>query len=273
MRVHAIVLPFVFVVVLATAFGSSAARADASPGALPVALLPVAAERVSVEAMPQMARADDLLRRAVAARSDVRLLSKAQTAENLASVREMGIACAVDDAGCLGKVAVLVDVERLLVPILRIDGASTIVRVLVVDRTGRSADAQVTTTAAPNELELRTLVADALAATLAERASASLKPPTTLPAVDAPVASSPATGDGPRPIFLGGVVTASVGAVVCVAGTAGALAVDGMLAEPEDYSVRQSKLLVGQVLVGAAVVGGVAAIAGGSLLLANVVGD
>jgi hypothetical protein len=262
MRLRAIVPCLVFVGVVVA---SGSARADVPP----VALLPVAAERVGLEAMPQMARTDDLLRRAVAARTDVRLLSKAQTAENLASVREMGISCAVDDVRCLGKVAVLVDVERLLVPILRIDGASTDVRVLVVDRTGRSAAAHVSTTAPPTEAELRTLVADALAAPLNDL---SAEPAAATPA-PATMATAPTTAEGPRALFLGGVVTTSVGVVVCVAGTAGAFAVDGLLAKPEDYGVRSSKLLLGQALVGAAVVGGVGAIVGGALLLADVVGD
>jgi hypothetical protein len=265
MRLHAIVPLLVFVAVVAT---SAAARADAPP----VALLPVAAERVGLEAMPQMARTDDLLRRVVAARTDVRLLSKIQTAENLASIREMGISCAVDDVRCLGKVAVLVDVDRVLVPILRMDSAATVVRVLVVDRLGRSADAQVTTPALPTEAELGSLVAVALGAELVEQPA---RPgPTTstaatpaAPAVVAPPAAEPTAG--PRPLLVGGIVTASVGTVACLAGVAGALAVDALLAEPEDYAIRESRMGFGQALVGASVIGGLVGIAGGALVLAD----
>ncbi|MBM4280327.1 MAG: hypothetical protein FJ137_06060 [Deltaproteobacteria bacterium] len=254
-----------------------AAPAAASE-ATPVALLPVAAERVGLEAVPRMTRIDVLLRRLLAARSDLRLLGKDQTTENLAAVREMGIACDVDDARCLGKVAVLVDVERVIVPIVRIDGATTTVRLLVVDRDSHSASAMRAVAAAPAEADLRALVVDALAAPLVDPVVAVEDPtPAVVAAAATPTAveaaTTPVARRGPSPLLLAGGVTAAVGVVVGAAGAIGALVVDEQLGAPEDYATRGHRLQLGRALAGAAVGGGLAVVVGGALAALAVGGE
>ncbi len=246
----------------------------------PIALLPVAAERVSLESMPLLQRLNDVLRLGARDVPGVELQDQERTRANLASVRDMGIGCDVDDAACLGKVAVLLDVELVVVPIARIERDRTALRVLVVGIGGAHAEASADLAAEPVPKETRRVIEAALAAYAAAPlpADPAPTPPPVPAAAAAPAPARVDDDDGPAvvpvpepgvsPMLLAGGVVTGAGALLLAGGAAGALTMNALLEAKEPYAARFPKMVAGQVLVGAAAVGAAAGLTGGAMLAA-----
>ncbi len=102
--------------------------------ARPLAVLPVTGVHVSLAQLENLSVVDDGLRAAVAAqREDVAVQPKEQTRAALAAARAAGVQCTVGDLPCVRKLAVLDEVELVLIPVAapRPDGSFAVVLTLV----------------------------------------------------------------------------------------------------------------------------------------------
>lgn len=245
-------------VLLLTALQASTTPTDG----MSVAIVPVAGERVSLEEVPLFERLDAALRGA-AATAGVKLQAAAATRAQLAAVRDSGIDCDLSDGLCLGKVAVLAEVDRLLVPIARREGNIFHVRMLVVDGASKSrevrGDVSLTDDELANRASARALIDSGMAVVLTEADRPQLATTETAPApaASAPVAAAPWTG----------VALMGTAGALAVGGTVGAIVFDALLATPEPYQARQGKMAAGQACIVAAAAGAVG-VAVGALLFA-----
>ncbi len=227
-----------------------------------VALAPLIAERASLDELAAFEHLDGALRKGVASVPGVHLQDAGVTRANIDAAAGAGVACGGRDRACLGKLAVLAGVERLLVPSATRTGGVMTVSLFVVDGGARSADVRSLLPVGPDDAQraaARQLATRALAAVLA-----------------APVAD--ARGEGARvaaprgapraaPFPLGGAVLLAAGGGVAAAGVAGAFVTNELLATPEPYADRSDKLFFGQASLVVAAAGVAAAAAGGAVLL------
>ncbi|MBI1947458.1 MAG: hypothetical protein HYS27_17320 [Deltaproteobacteria bacterium] len=240
----------------------------------PVAVLPVAAEgRVTLEELPQLTKLDAEIREAARA-AGVNLQDMDRTKANLESLRGMGISCPGEDAACLSKIAVLAEVERVVVPVAIVKEGSWDLKLVVVDTTQKLQSFPGEVPFEPPEAmraTVRALVSAALRSTssVAPVPTPPAPAPTPTPApTPAPVAPTPAPAPGGA-FQMAGIGLAAAGGLLFVGGGAGALVVDSMLAEPEPFVDREPKLFLGRSLLIAAGVGVVVAGVGGTLIAAS----
>ncbi|HEY4222495.1 MAG TPA: hypothetical protein VGO62_14165, partial [Myxococcota bacterium] len=189
------------------------------------------------------------------------------TRESVAAAAAAGLRCATDDVSCLSKLAVLDDVDRVLVPSVVRAGKTVHARVLAVDAGGASALVAGDIALEPDDAEraaARALIESALAAPLTTR------PQPSAPAALAPVVRTvddAAPVAQPKPAPLTGLLLASAGAGLVTAGGTTAIAIDLALAKPELWADRAGKTFVGLLGLTAAAVGA-AALAGGVAVIA-----
>lgn len=238
----------------------------------PVAVLPVAVEgRVTLEAYPQLKHLDTEIRDAARA-AGVDLLDLDRTTANLESLRGMGISCPGEDAACLSKIAVLAEVDRVVVPVAVVKDTSYDLKLVVVDTTQKLQSFPAEVPFEPPEAmraTVRALVSAALRSTSTAAAAPPPPPPPPVDPAPAPVAPPtppPAPGNA---LQIAGSGLAGLGGVLLVGGVTGALLVDSMLAEPEPYLTREPKLFLGRSLLLAAGLGVVIGGVGGTLIAAS----
>jgi hypothetical protein len=239
----------------------------------PIAILPVAAEKVTLEAVPQLERLDEALRKGARSLPGIDLQEKARTEANLRSVREMDIKCDVEDTSCLSKIAVLTEVGRIIVPIARLDGTTYRLRVLIVNTSGGARRIERDVPADANDEALliaaRTLVDDLLRLLPADAAADPPPPldPPPPPPPDVVPEPTPVAKGRTDPLFVAAAATTAAGALLVVAGGTGAILVDTTLGSPPypAYSEREKLQTFGLVLLGATTLGVVTAGVGGVL--------
>jgi hypothetical protein len=238
-----------------------------------IAILPVAAEKVTLEAVPQLERLDDALRKGARNIPGIKVQDEARTTANLQSVREMDIKCDVEDTSCLSKIAVLTEVGRLVVPIARLDGTTYSIRMLIVNTSGgaKRVEKELPADATDDALEsaTRTLVEELLRA-LPPNAPAEKEPPPPPPPNEIKDPPPPPVEKTPLPpMFVAGVGTAAAGGLLFLGGATGALLVDNQLGTPPypAFSEREKLQTLGKVLIGSAAVGVIAAGIGGTLIV------
>lgn len=241
----------------------------------PVAVLPVAVEgRVTLEAYPALKQLDAEIREAARA-AGINLQDLERTTANLESLRGMGISCPGEDAACLAKIAVLAEVDRVVVPVAVVKESSYDLKLVVVDTTQRMQSFPGEVPLSPPEAmraTVRVLVTAALKSTSTVAPPPAPTPTPTPPPnptpAPTPVAPEPSAGT-PGGLQMAGYGLAAAGGILCIGGGAGALVVDSMLAEPEPFVDREPKLFLGRSLLVAAGVGVLVAGVGGTLIAAT----
>lgn len=238
----------------------------------PVAVLPVAAEgRVTLEAYPQLQRLDAEIREAARA-TGVNVQDFERTKANLESLRGMGISCPGEDAACLAKIAVLAEVDRVVVPVAVIKESYYELKLVVVDTTQRLQSFPGEVPFEPPEAmraTVRALVSAALKSTSALAPLPPPPPPPTVVPTPAPAAPAPTAPPPVGGLQMAGIGLAAAGGLLAVGGGSGALVVDSMLAEPEPFVDREPKLFLGRTLLIAAGLGVVVAGVGATLIAAS----
>jgi hypothetical protein len=220
----------------------------------PVAIIPVAGERVTLEEVPLYERIDALLRQA-ASGHDVTLQPVDVTKAHLGTLRDSGIDCNLDDRVCLAKIAVLGEVARLLVPVARREGSVFHMRVLVVDGTGAGREVKGDVTLSDDnaaDRRLATALVRAALVTTLDAAPVMARAPAEKPPEEAP----PEAPAAPLPVLGLSVIGGS--AAIALVGGVGAAIVNEQLGTPEPYADRQTKMAIGQaclVGVGAGFIG------------------
>lgn len=239
----------------------------------PVAVLPVAVEgRVTLQSYPQLQRLDAEIREAARA-AGINLQDLERTTANLDSLRGMGINCPGEDAACLAKIAVLAEVDRVVVPVAVVKESSWELKLVVVDTTQKLQSFPGEVPFEPPEA-MRATVRVLVSAALKSTSSVAPPPPPPTPTptptepTPAPVAPTPPPAPGGG-LQMAGIGLAAAGGLLCVGGGAGALVVDSMLAEPEPFVDREPKLFLGRTLLVAAGVGVLVAGVGGTLIAAS----
>ena len=237
----------------------------------PVAVLPVASEgRVTLEEYPQLQRLDAEIREAARA-TGANVQDYDRTKANLESLRGMGISCPGEDAACLSKIAVLAEVDRVVVPVAVIRDSYWELKLVVVDTTQMLQSF-------PGEVPFEP--PEAMRATVRALGSAALKststmappppPPPTVEPTPAPVVPpAPAPPPVGGAIQMAGIGLAAAGGLLVIGGGSGALVLDSMLAEPEPFVDREPKLFLGRSLLIAAGLGVVVAGVGATLIAAS----
>jgi hypothetical protein len=208
------------------------ALALALVAARPLAVVPVAAAGMSVGEMQELSSVDEQVRVA-AARDGVSVQSKEQTLAALQSARTAGVSCAVGDIACWKRVAVLSEVELVLVCVAapRADGQLALVVTLVDVAASRSPGRAVD--AVPKgrdpESRIRKLIDDVFArgAEAPEPDDTSTPTPAAIEAAPTtPASTSPSFDLAAIPTWGFGAGAAGVGVVVGAAvGVAAAMAV------------------------------------------------
>lgn len=269
-----------------------------------VAIIPVAADRVSVQDVKRLEALDTRLRRAARKVPGHEVQPRETTSAHIDAARELGLTCAIDDALCAGKLSVLAEVDMVVLPIVGLgDGAVALTLLLfgpgdtepraeVVATVPESALHEATLTALlttllveqPAPLTHRTVAPDAAtlpapAATKADPAPPSTgeAPPTRAdppPAEEAPTASSDGRGGGwlGTALVVAGGIGAAVGLLGAVAFAGGAGVIELLLNFPRDYQERLALQLFGVgmlagVAAGVVVAGLGGAVAAGSLFV------
>ncbi|MCC7073335.1 MAG: hypothetical protein IT383_18630 [Deltaproteobacteria bacterium] len=241
----------------------------------PVAVLPVAAEgRVTLEELPQLTKLDAEIRDAARA-AGVNIQDQARTTANLESLRGMGISCPGEDATCLAKIAVLAEVDRVVVPVVVVREKFWDLKLVVVDTTQKLQSFPGEVPFEPPEAmraTVRVLVSAALRSTSSVAPPPPLPPPPTPLAVPTP-APAPAPTPAPPPsgggIQMAGIGLTAAGGLLLVGGGAGAWYFHEALGTPEPYVDREPKIFLGRSLLIAAGVGVVLAGVGGTLIAAS----
>jgi hypothetical protein len=235
----------------------AAPRASASDTAAPVAVAPVAGERMSLDVLEEL---DGVLREAASSFPGTTVLDKATTQANIRAVRDAGVDCESEDAACMNKVAILAGVSRLLIPIAKRDGdRGCQVRVLVVDGSGGSAEVPgglIPTSSEPEQRRLaaKLIIGAALNLPIEHPGDAAEPTPEPTPPPTPPPTPEPApVASAPLPVVPLGVI--GTGGVLLVGGTAGWIAAEIALGEPERYEKRTGKMLAGAVSLAVAGVG------------------
>jgi hypothetical protein len=238
------------------------------------AILPVVADESSVDDVAPLQKLERRLRQG-AAGTTVAVQDADTTRANMAAARGVGIDCRSSDAACLGRLAVLADVERVLVPIARREGALFHVRVVIVDSDGRSSEVSDDVPLEPEPAAreaVRTLLLRALTTEIVRDAGSASAPPQarTAPSATArPPEPAAAAAAGPDeaapPLVVLGSALAVTGALVGVGGGIGAVAVEASLDRPESYANREPKQRLGAALLAATAVGAAVAVVGAGI--------
>jgi hypothetical protein len=269
-----------------------AVGAPANPS---VAVLPVVADGVTADTAPRLKRIEETVKRAARDVSSITVQDDARTRIGLASVDEMGIRCDPGAASCLGKIAVLLEADRVIAPIIKLERDKTAVRILVVGPHGEHAEASGDAAVDPSAAELAGLIADAFALPLTGGAdppatsittptTPTTPPPTTTPPTTTPPTTTTPTTTTPTPPtttpptttppaappssrMLTGAAVAGGGALLVALGGAGAVWANLALSKPDDYdTVRVPEMITGQLALGVAALG-VAGVVGGCVLV------
>ncbi len=252
-----------------------------------VGILDAAGSDVTRHDWARMGKVDEAVRRAARDLPQLDVQEASRTTAKVDSVADMGIVCGSEDAVCLGKVAVLVDVDRIVAPSVRFERDRTWLKILVVAGNGAHSEAEAWLDGDPRAGDVKSVIEAAFAAApSAPFPAAAADPPAETPAPPAPPApdasaapaaapaaaapeerapvAAPPAAPSPElpPLFLAGAVTAGVGAVVTAGGVLGALVMDNEVAAKADWTDRGPKQLLGQAFIGVAAVGGAAVVAG-----------
>jgi len=174
-------------VLLAVALASSSANA----GADRVALLPLAAEGVALDEVPELQRLDAALRRALAGLGDVRLQTKTDTLAHVAGAREIGLTCPPTDAACLGKLSVLAEVDIVVAPSVSLGTDAFEVSFHLVERGGSLKQSDATLPRAAERLDAAASAAVRLLWVQTASAPAAAEPVVAEPVVTEPVVAAP----------------------------------------------------------------------------------
>ena len=225
------------------------------------ALLPVRAAEATLDDAPTLARLDAALRR-----NDTALLDVDATVENVAAARDAGVVCAATDRLCLGKLAALADVERMLSPVARRTRSGWHVIIVVVDAKAHAATLAADVGDPP--AQARSLVERALSIALPDPSTivtaSSAAAPTSSSSVRAPATTSTSTSTSTAAraftdVDVAAMVLAGAGAALMAGGVVAAGAMEVALQTPEPFADRTTKLFAGQAGVVALVAGAVAA--------------
>jgi hypothetical protein len=253
----------------------------ATPSAAPrTALLPLSTSgQVDLD---EVSRVEAALRAAAQQSGALALVSREDTARQLSAARDMGLSCAgPDDVACWGKVGIISEFARIVVPTLEDSaGQARVLRVLVIDvEAGRQAGV-AEARFSPGELDAaaRDVITRALAGgtlsppvdqerpAVEERAPA----PQATTADAAPAADAP--GDGFDALLWVGAGGAALGALTAVTGVGGALFFESQFWDTTLSSADREAAKPGaRVLWGVAIAGGVVGLSAGALAAVSVI--
>jgi hypothetical protein len=173
---------------------SVATPSVAAGGGDRVAVLPLSATGVALDEVPELERLDSALRRAVSQLPDVRLQPKPDTLAHVAGARDVGLSCTPSDVACLGKLAVLAEVDVVLSPAATLTSGTFEIALTLVERGGATRSSRASLPRPRDELE------GATAAAIAQLWGAASSAPTAATAEPAPaVAAAPAPVAAPAP--------------------------------------------------------------------------
>jgi hypothetical protein len=156
-----------------------------------LALIPVAGERVTLDDAPRLEALDKSLRKAATGVAGYTIQPRRQTSAHLAAARELGLRCALDDAMCASKLAVLAEVDEVVFPVAGFANGMIEVRLLLFASGGDRQVAEVKADVPASSLSEDFL--KALLTTLVKD-----RPPPPMPAQPAP-APAPTAAPAPAP--------------------------------------------------------------------------
>lgn len=237
--------------------------------ALPVAIAPVEAERVSLGEVPLYSQLDDALRAAVL-RAGIPLQDKETTAESILAVRQALADCSADNVECMSKAAVLSGVSRLIVPIVRRDGDLFKTRLLLVDGSGHAVEIEGLMPIPRGDAVRTTFQKQAASALIAAAVNADIAPrPAKVAEPEAVLLDADPADAGGRALFVSpafGIGALSVGGLLVVGGATGLFVMDQSLGSPARFEDRAPYMIGGQVSAALAGVGVLAAGVGAAAL-------
>lgn len=254
----------------ASAGGSAAlGRSVAASTPTTIAVAPLVTERVGLDELDLYRRLDEALRTGARSLPDISLQDASTTSQTINELQQAGLTCDAEDAPCLGKVAVLAGVSRLVVPTVRRSRDLFSIRLLVVDGSGAAImiDGVV-----PLTTQGKAGFPKQATRALMERAVAEPIGATAAPAAAvAPAADTGPTSEdaAPRPTPWLGIGVISAGGALALAGGAGAVASELALGTPAPFEVRAPSIIAGQLSVAVVAVGLAAAGVGTYLVLSE----